>query len=611
MTEITASTGVFAQKPDAAANALSTLMALFSGSVDGSLDGQAFGAYLTDSADGTSEGADGQPLSDLLAAFASEGTGTANPADRLAGFLSTLGAEVEAPDTFASQSFAPLFSLNANARAALEDSGSTLASKVGTLQNLASLGSLSADTVIKTAFPDLVPADKSGLKLGLTSGQSFEAGPPEGRPQTGPLNGLTVLQQALSETGRDPLEKPISILNETLAKLEGSFEASLTPQSAQPLGVQGQQTPAQTVAQGAEDAAIDDSLTPQIKDADASGLIAAEGQTQSGKRTDRDAAIAAATIKDGLADADRSEVRGSASQSGQTAAGSNAASSGASASGQGSGQGTGQQGGHNQGQQQPPSNSAAPGQQTDAREPNPAGQTKAVGTAVADLAQSLRPEPSAPLTPERVAGWSDARPFDAIAGGLSTLKTEATPFEPSLLANRNNPAVAQDAMRQMQVAVSRAVADGDTEFTVRLNPAELGRVTVKMQFAEAGGVRATVLVQSPETLEMLQRDARGLERALEAGGHKIDAGGIDLSLDTGDQESAGRQMAEALMEEKMKDALAAGMGDSADGDMTDGTDTDDPAATYLSDDAEDLTDSGLLDQILPHISPETGLDIRV
>ncbi|WP_025896409.1 flagellar hook-length control protein FliK [Kordiimonas gwangyangensis] len=64
--------------------------------------------------------------------------------------------------------------------------------------------------------------------------------------------------------------------------------------------------------------------------------------------------------------------------------------------------------------------------------------------------------------------------------------------------------------KQLNMSVSRAVKAGEQEFTMRLDPAELGRVQVKLKFMEGGRVHAQVVAERPETLELLQRDARGL-----------------------------------------------------------------------------------------------------
>lgn len=88
---------------------------------------------------------------------------------------------------------------------------------------------------------------------------------------------------------------------------------------------------------------------------------------------------------------------------------------------------------------------------------------------------------------------------------------------------------------------ARALA-GNKRFDIRLDPAELGRIDVSLEISDKGEVSAKLVVDRVETLHMLQRDARTLERAFEQAGLKPSEGGIDLSLrDPGDQQAGARQ----------------------------------------------------------------------
>lgn len=88
---------------------------------------------------------------------------------------------------------------------------------------------------------------------------------------------------------------------------------------------------------------------------------------------------------------------------------------------------------------------------------------------------------------------------------------------------------------------ARALA-GNKRFDIRLDPAELGRIDVSLEISDKGEVSAKLTVDRVETLHMLQRDARTLERAFEQAGLKPSEGGIDMSLrDSGDQQAGARQ----------------------------------------------------------------------
>ncbi|WP_299437235.1 flagellar hook-length control protein FliK [uncultured Rhodospira sp.] len=88
----------------------------------------------------------------------------------------------------------------------------------------------------------------------------------------------------------------------------------------------------------------------------------------------------------------------------------------------------------------------------------------------------------------------------------------------------------RQVVEQLRVNISKAANRGMDRITVQLHPEKLGRVEVKLEFGPDGRVSAQVTVDKAETLEMLQRDARGLERALNDAGLKTDSGGIQFGL---------------------------------------------------------------------------------
>jgi flagellar hook-length control protein FliK len=71
---------------------------------------------------------------------------------------------------------------------------------------------------------------------------------------------------------------------------------------------------------------------------------------------------------------------------------------------------------------------------------------------------------------------------------------------------------------------------GQDQINIKLHPAELGRIEVKLENASDGTLRAVISAERPETLDLLQRDARGLERALQEAGVKTDSGSLNFNL---------------------------------------------------------------------------------
>lgn len=76
--------------------------------------------------------------------------------------------------------------------------------------------------------------------------------------------------------------------------------------------------------------------------------------------------------------------------------------------------------------------------------------------------------------------------------------------------------------RDMGVEIARTVAAGREEVRIRLDPAEMGRIDVRLHFDRDGSLRAVVAADSPAALEMLRREAGDLTRALADAGVRAD-----------------------------------------------------------------------------------------
>jgi flagellar hook-length control protein FliK len=93
---------------------------------------------------------------------------------------------------------------------------------------------------------------------------------------------------------------------------------------------------------------------------------------------------------------------------------------------------------------------------------------------------------------------------------------------------------------QIAVQIQNAMQNGSSRMTVDLQPAELGRVEIKLDVDKDKNVSATIVADRPATLDLLQRDSKALERALQQAGLQADSGSLSFSLrDTGGQ-SGGR-----------------------------------------------------------------------
>ena len=92
---------------------------------------------------------------------------------------------------------------------------------------------------------------------------------------------------------------------------------------------------------------------------------------------------------------------------------------------------------------------------------------------------------------------------------------------------------------QAAIGIHRAVSEGRERISLKLYPAELGRIDVRIEIADDGVLRAVIAAEKPETLDLMQRDVRALERLLQNAGLKTDSGSLTF------EQGGGRQGAEA------------------------------------------------------------------
>jgi flagellar hook-length control protein FliK len=156
-----------------------------------------------------------------------------------------------------------------------------------------------------------------------------------------------------------------------------------------------------------------------------------------------------------------------------------------------------------------------------------------------DGPQEALPRPGADHRPPEPRG--DNRPgvpADGPGAQVATLPAAAVPpaHAPHLaFARPADPAPALATVQQVPLAavpveIGAKLLAGTNRFEIRLDPEELGRVEVRLDIDDAGGVKAQLVVDRVDTLALLQRDAKTLERAFEQAGLRPSESGIDLSL---------------------------------------------------------------------------------
>lgn len=136
--------------------------------------------------------------------------------------------------------------------------------------------------------------------------------------------------------------------------------------------------------------------------------------------------------------------------------------------------------------------------------------------------------PTAPASPELEAPdgltIGSAQPQAPTPGTAAAIRPEAALYQrPEVQVN----------LPHIAAEISRHVQNGTSRFEIKLNPAELGRIDVRMEVDTSGNVVARLAVERSETLDLLQRDQRALERALADAGLDSAKTELEFSLQQG------------------------------------------------------------------------------
>lgn len=83
---------------------------------------------------------------------------------------------------------------------------------------------------------------------------------------------------------------------------------------------------------------------------------------------------------------------------------------------------------------------------------------------------------------------------------------------------------------QVAFQVKTAVNTGTSKIRIQLDPADLGKIDIKLTVEAGGKTGVNILVDSRHTLELLQRDAQGLARALADAGLSADGSSLNFNL---------------------------------------------------------------------------------
>jgi flagellar hook-length control protein FliK len=177
----------------------------------------------------------------------------------------------------------------------------------------------------------------------------------------------------------------------------------------------------------------------------------------------------------------------------------------------------------------------------------PAATGKPAGNDLAGDNAAGPPSTTSPATPvahdhSQVAGagHASADPSDTSVQATGTVPPQL-PSAPVAAVAPLSVAVATNApvpLSGLAIEIAASVKSGKSSFEIRLDPADLGRIDVRIDVDRNGQVTSHLTVEKPETLSMLRQDAPQLQQALDDAGFKTADGGLQFSLR--DQSSSGQ-----------------------------------------------------------------------
>ncbi|WP_035871441.1 flagellar hook-length control protein FliK [Cucumibacter marinus] len=181
--------------------------------------------------------------------------------------------------------------------------------------------------------------------------------------------------------------------------------------------------------------------------------------------------------------------------------------------------------------------------------PDPAQRSDHARPGVADgKAQGGPPPGTAPSAPgpDGSAQANNGAMSDAMAqpgsGAVPDASQMGLKFEGALAARAGagtpvHQALSQFSVPSIAVEIARQVTNGMNRFQIRLDPPEMGRIDVRLDM-DGDKVTARLTVDKRETLDLLMRDQRALERALADAGLNGKQASLEFSLRQ-DQDGAG------------------------------------------------------------------------
>lgn len=128
----------------------------------------------------------------------------------------------------------------------------------------------------------------------------------------------------------------------------------------------------------------------------------------------------------------------------------------------------------------------------------------------------------------------------AFEAGFKTASQASNPLLNQPSAGQTHPTSQMVAISLTKMASGKGDEAGSQKYRLQLDPPEMGRIDVDLEFEAGHKVRAMIVVEKPETLAMLQRDSHALLKALQdAGFDGASQDNLNFNLSQGQNDPAG------------------------------------------------------------------------
>ncbi len=160
-----------------------------------------------------------------------------------------------------------------------------------------------------------------------------------------------------------------------------------------------------------------------------------------------------------------------------------------------------------------------------------------------NMLNSLKAQQGDMLFPATTFGaQTDAAIFQPYGmNGSPTLSFGTTAQAANMITSATVAGQAHPATQLVAAALAKSAKGGENStINLRLDPPELGNVSIRLSFGKDKAVKAHITVEKPETFMMLQREGHMLERALQSAGLDTTTQGQAISFELAQDNSAFR-----------------------------------------------------------------------